>query len=322
MPGVFISYRREDSSGYAGRLFDIISAHFGRSNTFMDLDTIEGGDDFSKVIGDKIGASDVLLAVIGPHWVTASEAGGTRRLDNPRDFVRLEVGKALQRGIRVIPVLVGGASLPRPEDLPEDLRPLCDRQAMEIRDAHFHPDSEQLIAVLHQTLHGFRYAEPSAKRFLPAILAAIAILSLGGYFLSHRMASVATQSGKGAANSTAHPANVNGAWKATVKYDWGDSYDETFIFNLDGGELSGTASFLGSSPGHERGLYDGKVEGNRLSFMTKSLVSISSDDKTYEDKHYYKGIVEGSSIRFTMITDSSVESHVPIHFVAYRIGTK
>ncbi len=90
MPGVFISYRREDSSGYAGRLFDILSVHFGRENTYMDVDTIIGGDNFPAVIEEKISQCDALLAVIGERWLTCTAAKGGRRLDMAGDFVRLE----------------------------------------------------------------------------------------------------------------------------------------------------------------------------------------------------------------------------------------
>ncbi len=111
MPGVFISYRREDSAAYAGRLFDILSAEFGPQNTFMDVDDIKGGDNFTTVIDRSLDVSDALLAVIGSRWLTVTEQNGGRRLDNPSDFVRVEIAKALERGIRVIPVLVGWGDL-------------------------------------------------------------------------------------------------------------------------------------------------------------------------------------------------------------------
>ncbi len=309
MPGVFISYRREDSAGYTGRLFDILSAHFGRNNTYMDVDTIEGGDNFSAVIEQKISVSDVLVAVIGNRWASITGEDGTPRLDNPHDFVRLEIGKALERGIRVIPVLVGGATLPHAEQLPDDLKPLCERQAVEIRDAHFHPDAQQLIDVLHKALHGtgFLPERVNIKRFAPALLIGTAVILAALCILLFR-----------------HPkpeiraANVAGKWKAAVKYDWGDTYNEIFDFATDGQELSGTASFLGSGRGGDRGILDGKIAGNRISFTTKSLSTLNSDEKPSEDKHYYKGVVEGETIQFTMLTDSSIESHVPIHFTASR----
>lgn len=347
MPGVFISYRREDSSGYAGRLFDILSGHFGRQNTFMDLDTIQGGDDFTAVIEEKISVSDVLVAVIGVHWLTIADEKGIRRLDNSRDFVRLEIGKALERGIRVIPVLVGGAVMPHAEDLPDDLRPLCERQAAEVRDAHFHPDAEQLIDILHKALHGVRFRPPklNAKLLVAALVLGIFAAIVGGILLrrhpfsdarrgSAAVAAISKTQAPGTpdtrglaqepqasrvqpadtSKSTGNLVDVSGKWNAPVKYDWGDSYTEIFEFEVDGKEVSGTASFLGAA----RGILDGRMEGNRISFMTKSFSSLNSDEKTYEDKHYYKGIVGDDTIRFTMMTDSSMESHVPIHFTANK----
>lgn len=309
MPGVFISYRRDDSSGYAGRLFDILSGHFGRQNTFMDLDTLQGGDDFAAVIEQKISTSDVLVAVIGIHWLTIADEHGQRRLDNPRDFVRLEIASALKRGIRVIPVLVSGAVMPRAEELPQDLAPLAERQAIEVRDAHFHSDAEQLIGVLHEALHGgrFRISNANEKRLVAALAVCVGIALLVGV-LVHKYR---------AGTPAASVADVSGKWSAPVKYDWGDSHTETFEFEINGKELSGTASFLGV----ERGIVDGKIDGSHISFTTKTLTSINSDEKSYEDKHLYEGIVEGNQIRFTMMTDSSVESHVPIHFTATKLKT-
>ncbi len=295
MPGVFISYRREDSSAWAGRLFDILSARFGRNNIFMDLDGIEGGDDFVTVIERKLQISDVLLAIIGSHWLTATEANGTRRLDNPRDFVRLEIAKALERNIRVVPVLVGGATIPRAEDLPDDLRDLSERQAVEIRDAHFHQDADQLLSIVHK---------PKKTRWAAALAAIAAIIVLACGMLVFRHAT--------------KTANVTGDWNAKVKYDWGDSYPEKFHFEVDGADLSGSASFLGV----DRGILDGRITGNRISFTTKTLVSINSEEKNHEDKHYYKGALENNAIQFTMITDSEVESHVPIHFTATRTAAQ
>lgn len=311
MPGVFISYRREDSSAYAGRLFDILSTEFGTENTFMDVDDIKGGDDFTTVIERKLDVSDALVAVIGEHWLSETEPNGGRRLDNPNDFVRIEIAKALQRGIRVIPVLVGGAPLPHPGDLPDNLKALCDRQALEVRDTRFHEDAKELIEVLHRTLHGTGFMPPEAslRRFRPALLiAAVVIVGALSWLLVHWQKVAASPSTK-----------VAGAWEATVKYDWGDTYNELFDFEVDGPELRGTAGFLGSRKGQGRPIWDGKIAGDRISFVTKSLTTLSGDEKTYGDKHYYKGRVQGDSIEFTMVTDSSIESHSPIHFTATRV---
>jgi hypothetical protein len=316
MSGVFISYRREDSSGYAGRLFDILSVRFGRDHTYMDLDTIKGGDNFAAVIEEKISQCDVLLAVIGERWLTIIGENGARRLDMPGDFVRLEIAKALERGVRVIPVLVAGARMPRADDLPDDLRPLSDHQAMDLRDAHFHADADLLIDVLDKTVPAFVSPPQSAKsrRFDRAIAAAVVIGAVLGGILLFRQIKPAVQMSQnsGAVKQIAPAVNVSGKWKATVKYDWGDTYAETFDFEVAGPELSGTASLFQ----HDRGIFDGKIDGDRISFMTKSQTSLN--EKTFEDKHYYKGTVEGDTIRFSMLTDSGAESHVPIHFTATR----
>jgi hypothetical protein len=311
MPGVFISYRRDDSSGYAGRLFDVLAARFGPEQTFMDLDDIQGGDDFTAVIGEKVSQCSVLLAIIGDRWLTLTGPDGIRRLDAPGDFVRLEIAKALERGVRVIPVLVSSAVVPRPEDLPEVLRPLSVHQAVEVRDAHFHADAEQLIDLLQKTVPdlGAR-ARRVPRRLIPA--AAVFLLVVGAAILAgvryRRSMNAAAEADK----VQAAAASVAGTWSGTVKYDWGDSHAEKFAFEVAGQELSGTASFLG----YDRGIMDGKLEGNRISFTTKTITSINH--RSYEDKHLYKGTVQGEAIDFTMMTDSGAESHVPIRFTLRR----
>src|ERR1700722_18928452 len=119
MPGVFISYRRDDSSGYAGRLYDALVAHFGRDLVFIDIDSIRAGENFADVIDKRIAACSIVAVLIGKSWLKSFDDQGNRRLDDPHDFVRLEVASALGQKIPVIPVLVGGAKMPRPDDLPE-----------------------------------------------------------------------------------------------------------------------------------------------------------------------------------------------------------
>lgn len=114
MAKVFISYRREDSIAYAGRVCDRLQAHFGKGQVFMDIDTLEPGEDFVEVLERTVSACDVLIAIIGRQWLSAKDEDGKSRLDNPEDFVRLEITAALNRGIRVIPALVGGGSMPSP----------------------------------------------------------------------------------------------------------------------------------------------------------------------------------------------------------------
>jgi hypothetical protein len=160
---IFISYRREDSAGHAGRLFDHLRGRFpGR--VFMDVDTIEPGIDFVEVIEQAVGCCEVLIVMIGDAWLHATDADGRRRLDNPSDFVRLEIATALERDIRVIPVLVNGAAMPRPEDLPPDLAKLTRRNAIELSDARFSFDVDRLIQAIEAVLQ-----EKAPSALLPAV---------------------------------------------------------------------------------------------------------------------------------------------------------
>jgi len=147
--GIFISYRRDDAAGHAGRLADRLVEHFGRDRIFRDIDNIEPGEDFVTVIENAVGSCDILIAVIGRNWNSATSSG---RLDNPNDFVRLEIATALRRDIRVIPVLVQRASMPKPEDLPDDLDKLTRRNAVELTDLRWQSDVDQLISVLERVL--------------------------------------------------------------------------------------------------------------------------------------------------------------------------
>src|ERR1043165_1274435 len=149
--GIFISYRRDDSAGHAGRLLDRLTAHFGDDQIFMDIDHIEPGEDFVRVIEEAVGSCEILIALSGRSWLTSRDETG-RRLDNPNDFIHLEVAAALAREVRVIPVLVQGAQMPRPPDLPEDLLPLARRHALELSDLRWNHDVDQLISALEKVL--------------------------------------------------------------------------------------------------------------------------------------------------------------------------
>jgi hypothetical protein len=143
---IFINYRRDDSIGMAGRLHDRLAQEFGRDNLFMDVDHIPFGVDFVVHLNNQVAACDAMLAIIGPNWLTAKDEAGQRRLDQPDDFVAIEIAVALARDIRVIPVLVDGARMPRASELPDALKPLARRHAAEVRHAHFGQDAQTLIA--------------------------------------------------------------------------------------------------------------------------------------------------------------------------------
>jgi plastocyanin len=155
---IFVSYRRDDAAGHAGRLSDKLGEHFGRDEIFMDIDNIQPGEDFVQVIENAVGSCQILIAIIGQNWLSGA-AETSRLLDNPNDFVRLEIAAALNRDIRVIPVLVQRATMPEPQDLPEDLMKLSRRHAFELTDARWQRDVDQLISAIEK-IRGERRIEP------------------------------------------------------------------------------------------------------------------------------------------------------------------
>lgn len=148
MRAIFISYRREDAEGQAGRLFNDLATEFGQDAVFMDVAGIEPGRDFRRVIDQHVASCGVLLGMIGKSWINASDESGRRRLDDPMDFVRLETASALKRDIPVIPVLIQGAAMPRAEQLPPDLADLAFRNAVELTHARWDSDVQVLIKAL------------------------------------------------------------------------------------------------------------------------------------------------------------------------------
>ena len=148
MAGIFISYRRDDSAGHAGRLYDRLCDHFGLDQVFMDIDTIRPGRDFVDAVRQAVGGCDGLVAVIGPEWLTIPDASGARRLDDPKDLVRQEIAIALELGIRVVPVLVQGAQMPGAAEVPDGIKELARRNAQELSDRTFRSDVERLIEAL------------------------------------------------------------------------------------------------------------------------------------------------------------------------------
>jgi hypothetical protein len=153
MQGIFISYRRQDSQSAAGRLADHLRENMRGVPIFRDVETIEPGVDFVEAIGRALQSCGILLAVIGPRWVSLPDAAGRRRLDDLNDYTRLEIATALQRNdVRVIPVLVEGAQMPAGDELPDDLKPLARRNAIELTDKRWEYDVSQLVETLNKAL--------------------------------------------------------------------------------------------------------------------------------------------------------------------------
>jgi hypothetical protein len=177
---VFISYRREDSAGPAGWLYDRLSARYSPESVFMDVAGIQPGADFEESIENAVGVCNVMLAVMGPKWPGRASAAGARRIDDPNDFVRLEIAAALKLRIAVIGVLVDGAAGPAKDGLPRDIAELAQAPAVELRESCWDEDVGRLIAALEQ--HGDKPAGGPQRwwkrrgRALPLSLAAALIL--------------------------------------------------------------------------------------------------------------------------------------------------
>jgi hypothetical protein len=173
---VFLSYRRDDAGGYAGRLTDALLQHLGPKSVFQDVTAISPGQNYAAAIDRALSESDAALVVIGPGWLTAATSQGTPRLLEADDYVRLELARALERDIPVIPVLVGDAQLPEAADLPDDLQGLAQRQAVELHNETWHRDVDGLV----RSLRGLS-AVPAhrRRRLLAAGTALITLLALG-----------------------------------------------------------------------------------------------------------------------------------------------
>ena len=179
MGNIFISYRREDSAGWTGRLAERLKQKFGAESIFMDIDTIQPGTDFAEALRVAVGACDVLLAIIGPEWDIAKNSEGQARLQDPKDWVCTELTTALGRGIPVIPVLVGGASLPKLGTLPDDLKKLFNYQTHELTDKRWEFDSSQLVQVLEKVVRGAKPKRNIAQTILTSRSMWVALVILG-----------------------------------------------------------------------------------------------------------------------------------------------
>ena len=175
MGGIFISYRRDDSGPYAGRLRDALSRHFGTEQVFRDINTVNPGERFHQVVEQEIRSCGALLAVIGPTWLSINDGAGQRRLDHPDDYVRLEIAAALERwDLLVIPVLVGSSSMPAVSELPKALASLAERNAVRLSDEGWDDQVGRLIKALEKVVHRHvapsiaRVAAPKAKAGLPS----------------------------------------------------------------------------------------------------------------------------------------------------------
>ncbi|HEU0140971.1 MAG TPA: toll/interleukin-1 receptor domain-containing protein [Bryobacteraceae bacterium] len=307
MANIFISYRREDSAGYAGRLCDRLNAALGSDRVFMDVEDIQPGQDFAAAIGEKIAGCDIVLAVIGPQWLPSLR----KRLGQGEDFVHEEISAALRRGITVVPVLVGGAVMPAAQELPESLAPLHRRQAIEIRDADFDDGVKRMTKFLE--------VSPVPKRryqWMAAAAVAVVVLVAILFFVRRpappdvqRPVPLDVQHPVPPDISRPAPANVRlpapdieGVWIARMQKEGQRPYSIRFEFAVSGSSLNGLVEY----PTGQGAIREGRIEGRRLTFHTVHVPQFASEPATIR----FDGEVAEDAIRLRIFDDSGIAKGV------------
>ncbi|MGB4063759.1 MAG: toll/interleukin-1 receptor domain-containing protein [Azonexus sp.] len=309
MSGVFISYRRDDQAGFAGRLADVLVSTFGADNVFRDIEDIHPGEDFVVAIEKQLAAVDVMLVMIGPAWLTVSR-NGMRRLDEPDDFVRREIEAGLKSGKAVLPVLVGGAAMPAEKDLPPAIAALARRQSFILSDIGWTSDVARLVDVIkpHFPASLHRPARRSGLLWGLAALALTVWLVVG---LTGNWPGRSSDEAKPVSSELAQ--SLSGRWLATVKYDWGAEHAERFELRLENGEVHGTASYLRVA----RTVEQGALKGEQLNFVTHSQ-EVMGDGPGRELTHRYRAMLKAGELHFVLESGGGHSAHTPVEFVARR----
>lgn len=202
--GIFISYRHIDSGGYANAIYQSLVSYFGDKQVFRDVNAINPGDPWPERLDRTLSSCDVVIAVIGPDWLSVADDGG-QRLANPDDWVRRELEHAVARGIPIVPTLVGDAELPARARLPETLQPLLDRQSIELRNASWTGDvarlvkalkefadrlrnratTEDVVSLLNDAVKHWQRVPRRARTLSLVTLGALVVILLGAGFVIH-----------------------------------------------------------------------------------------------------------------------------------------
>jgi len=344
---LFISYRRDDSAGHARALHEALAREFGHERVFIDVDDIAVGQRFADVIGGALGASAVLLVLMGPRWAGPRAPASARmpaRIFDRGDFVRREVEAGLAQGLLVVPLLLDGTPMPATDSLPTSLHPLLERQALDLDMRRFSADLERLLAALRPHLSaalpmtpgpGNSHAAPSAPAAraepatptAPAAPAAPAASPMATGRRAWAMAGVALAVAAGAtwalwpdrgpgSGSGIGIGDLAGTWDAEVTYPWPNArYTERLRLQLQGDSLVGSASFLRVA----RVIEDVRLDGDTLHFITRSTSEDGSS--RWEDKHRYRIQRQGDqTLGVQMQTESQGVVRPPLNFIARRLA--
>lgn len=295
---VFISYRRDDAAGYAGRLEEALEKRLGRGSVFRDVLDIAPGADFVEAIRQRLAGAQAVLVLIGPRWA-GGDSPGMRRIDDAQDFVRLEVQEALASGVKLIPVLLPGARMPAEDELPEALKPLARRNAMNLGDTHWAADIARLV-------DSIGIAPP--RRIWPWALGAalLGAALVGGWCLVGPRPAAPTDIGE----------RLIGAWEAPVRYSWGDRYDERFEFKRHAGRITGTAGYLK----HPRAIENLQIDGPNIHFQTRSQIMLGNEtrDLTHSYAAELRGQPPDEVLVFRLQSSGGFGSDKPLEFEARR----
>ena len=280
---VFLSYRREDSAGYAGRICDHLNAVLGPDSVFMDVQDIAPGQDFTQAIETTISACRVVFVIIGPRW-----AAEIQRRSGGEDFVCIEVAAALRRDVTVVPVLVGGAAMPSAADLPESVKPLSRRQAFEVRETSFEEDVKLLAATLKES-PGVAPGPRRARRgrwfwMLPA--AGLLVLAAFGLYRWYERPRI----------------EIDGIWIAQMQKAEQPPYRVRLELAGGDGKLIGRVRY----PTGDAVIQGGAREQDRLTFFTVHTPQFASQEATIR----WTGVIAADAIRVTSADEDGIATGI------------
>jgi hypothetical protein len=292
----FISYRRDDSAGYAGRLHEELELRLGRDRVFRDVESLPVGEDFVEAIDRRLQQCDALVAVIGRDWLSARTSAGALRLEQPDDFVALEIAAALKRpGVLVIPVLVGGAAMPSASQLPEKIRALARRHAFVLREETWESDIDRLAAVLSR---GKRGTLPSRRLALAGVVLVLA--AAGALLLRGRAAPssrVAPAPAPASATEPAAPAHPTAAYAVDIPA-LAEAAHGPLIYSL----ISGSAAPRGGGASGVRLRFRVSNEGPYDANLWDASFRLAVGDDVLEPTSGLNEILPGRSIRQAVVS--------------------
>jgi TIR domain len=305
MRRIFISYRRDDSAAdMTDRIYEHLARRWPR-RVFMDIDSLKAGDLFANKIDENLQNCVVMLVMMGHYWASLTDEHGARRIDNPGDYPRMEVAAALKRGIRVIPVLVGNTPLPKREELPSEIAGLVDRQVLRLSREDFDADMKRLMSSVARDLPRITWAEMPWKTLAVAIVfllfGVLIYIKFGHSLLSHK-------SSRETSSSSAKVLNISGKWGTPVMqnvYSPNERSTIVFEFTQSGDTVVGSVTEMADDTKtvSTKGIVDGKIRDNVLSFYTKGETTWDSGTIPY--KETYTGVLQkaGREIAFQRFND-------------------